>query len=71
MKDDELLIHIDFSENYVCKSLKEIQESRYGASKRQLTIHTGVYYTSSTEKPVSFVTVSDSLQHGPASESST
>ena len=66
MKDDELLIHIDFSENYVCKSLKEIQESRYGASKRQLTIHTGVYYTSSTEKPVSFATVSDSLQHGPA-----
>ena len=44
LEDDDLLIHIDFSENYVCKSQKEIQESRFGASKRQMTIHTGVYY---------------------------
>lgn len=66
MKDDECIIHIDFSENYACKLTEEIQSMHFGASKRQITLHTGVYYIGPNSKAESFCTVSDSLHHGPA-----
>ncbi|CAC5388399.1 unnamed protein product [Mytilus coruscus] len=64
LKKDECLLHIDFSENYVCKMSEEIQSMHFGASKKQLSLHTGVYYVSNYQK--TFCTVSENLQHGPA-----
>lgn len=66
IKPNEAVIHIDFSENFVCKHAKEIQGMHFGASKRQITLHTGVYYTGSEKKPHCFSSVSDSLEHGPS-----
>lgn len=66
MTDEEVLIHIDFSENYVCKLNAEIQSMHFGASKKQVTLHTGVFYIGKNSKGNSFCTVSDSLHHGPA-----
>ncbi|CAC5383346.1 unnamed protein product [Mytilus coruscus] len=63
-KKDECLLHIGFSENYVCKMSEEIQSMHFGASKKQLSLHTGVYYVSNYQK--TFCTVSENLQHGPA-----
>ena len=71
LKLNEVHIIIDFSENYVCKSDKEIPAAHFGASKKQLSLHTGVfyyffYYMDSKEKKIqcmSFDTVSDCLQH--------
>ena len=66
MAADEVLIHIDFSENYVCKLASEIQSMHFGASKHQVSLHTGVWYVGSDGKANSFCTLSDSLHHGPA-----
>lgn len=62
---NEIMIHIDFAENYECKLEKEIQSMHFGASKKQITLHTGVYYTAKDQQAQSFCTVSDSLEHGP------
>ncbi|CAC5359740.1 unnamed protein product [Mytilus coruscus] len=43
---------------------EEIQSMHFGASKKQLSLHTGVYYVSNYQK--TFCTVSENLQHGPA-----
>ena len=63
LKEDECLLHVDFSENYVCKLHAGIHGTHFGASKKQLSLHTGVYYTAQERK--TFCTVSESLQHGP------
>ena len=65
MDVNECILHIDFAENYACKLGKEIQSMHFGASKRQITLHTGVQYLSNAE-PVSFCSISDSLEHNPA-----
>ena len=39
---------------------------KFGASKRHTTLHTGVYRYGESEKSVSFCSVPDSLEHGPA-----
>ena len=44
MKNTEMLIHVDFSENFSCKYHQEIQSIHFGASRSQITIHTGVAY---------------------------
>lgn len=64
LNKNECLLHIDFSENYVCKISEEIQSMHFGASKKQLSLHTGVYYVQNNQR--TFCTVSESLQHGPA-----
>jgi hypothetical protein len=62
--DKDVIVHIDFSENYSCKCTSEIQGMHFGASQRQITLHTGmVYYKDSSQ---SFTTLSDSMFHGPA-----
>jgi hypothetical protein len=39
----------------------------FGASQRQISLHTGVYYAGSSDsKPQCFCTVSDELHHGPS-----
>lgn len=63
-RDNELILHVDFSENYLCKYTEEIQSVHFGASKKQISIHTGLAYLSNTTLP--FATLSDNLSHGPA-----
>lgn len=65
LKPGELLLHVDFSENYVCKYFREIQSVFYGSSKKQLTLHTGVLYYkkgSETEQEC-FCTLSECRRH--------
>ena len=64
MNDNECLVHIDFSENYVAKLASAISSAHYGASKHQITLRTGIYIRSSS-KANPLCSLSDSLQHGP------
>lgn len=61
----ELLFQIDFSQNYVSKCSTEIQAMHFGASKRQLSLHTGIRHhkEESKLKHSTFCTVSDNLDH--------
>lgn len=67
---DEVLVHIDFSENYICKYAQEIQSVHFGGSKQQISLHTVVIYyrpnESTTVVPVSICTMSENLRHDPA-----
>lgn len=65
LKNNEIMFRIDFSENYVAKYEHEVQAIHFGASKRQITFHTGVLYTKceSKVKATGFCTVSDNLDH--------
>lgn len=64
---DEILIQVDFSENYVIKYSHEIQSMHFGASKRQISLHTGLYYFHDQDKRSTrsqcFCSVSDTLDH--------
>lgn len=64
MKENEAMVHIDFSENYACKYDKEIQSVHFGPSQTQITLHTGVIYYKG-DCTTSFCTVSDCTNHGP------
>lgn len=44
LNDNEVLILVDFSENFVGKYNKEIHSAHFGAAKTQITLHTGVLY---------------------------
>lgn len=70
LKTDEVFVVVDFSENYVCKYASEIQSVHFGASKKQISIHTGAFFykdvTTSTIKCISFSTVSECLRHDAA-----
>lgn len=57
----DLLIHIDFAENYVCKYDTEIQSVHFGASRQQITLLTGVAYSSGLKE--AFCTVTPELDH--------
>ncbi|KAF2887192.1 hypothetical protein ILUMI_18981 [Ignelater luminosus] len=63
----ELRDKIDFSENYVTKYSTEIQATHFGASKRQISFHTGLHYVRDKQtrlvKSKSCCTVSDNLNH--------
>ena len=68
----ECLIHVDFSENYVCKFSKEAHSVHFGASRQQACMHTGVVYTRKRDEKgeqhlecTSFCTISDSTRHDP------
>ncbi|WAR19946.1 hypothetical protein MAR_001784 [Mya arenaria] len=64
MTHEEIMVHIDFSENYNTKYANEIQSVHFGASKQQIRLHTGIAYLG--DDKVSFCSVSDCLKHGPA-----
>ena len=66
MDENEVMIHVDFSENYITKQSAAIQSAHFGASQNQITIHTGVYYVGANSKPYTFGSISDSMEHGPA-----
>ncbi|CAH1233436.1 unnamed protein product [Diabrotica balteata] len=67
LQPNELLLQIDFSENYIAKYESEIQSMHFGASKKQISLHTGVYYyrteSDALVKSQSFCSVSDNLDH--------
>ena len=65
LKQHEVLLHVDFSENYLCKTADEIQAMHFGASKPQISLHTGIYYVGDKDG-TTFATVSDSTDHSPA-----
>lgn len=64
---NEVVILMDFSENFICKYSQEVQSVHFGASKVQVTLHTGVVYHVGTEgeneKCISFCSISSSLRH--------
>lgn len=63
MEMHEAVIHVDFSENYLCRHASEIQSAHFGASNCQVTLHTGVLYQTGCHR--SFATISPSLRHDP------
>lgn len=62
--ENEAIVHIDFLENCQCKYTEEITSIHFGASQRQISIHTGVAYLN--KKTVPFASLSDCLEHGPS-----
>jgi len=63
--EKECLTHIDFSEIYACKIEIEVQGMPFGASRNQVSLHTGVMYYKE-EKPESFCSISKNTRHDPA-----
>ena len=64
LEQHEVVIHVDFSENYSCRYFSEVQACNFGASNCQATLHTGILYTA--DGHVSFVTISSCLRHDAA-----
>lgn len=64
LTENEIVVHGDFSENFSCKLTEEIQSFHFGASRKQVSLHTGILYTYD-QKPVPFATISPSKDHGP------
>ncbi|CAG9796386.1 unnamed protein product [Diatraea saccharalis] len=62
---NDILIHVDFSENYCCKYSEEIQAVHFGGGRQQITMHTGVLYLRKDDaiKPVSFCSLSSDNRH--------
>lgn len=70
LKRNELLMKVDFSENYECKLAQEIKERHYPGAKKQISIHSGVMYYLNEDKNVdckSFATVTENKHHDAAS----
>lgn len=64
LTEGHLLLQIAFSQNYEAKLPIEIQSMHFGASKRQISLHTGVlYFKDGRPKHQSFCSVSDHLDH--------
>lgn len=40
MDENEVIVHMDFSENYACKYESEIQSFHFGGSRQQISLHT-------------------------------
>lgn len=63
LSDSDLFLHVDFSENYKCKYSAEPQSVHFGASRKKVTLHTGVIYGKDLKE--GFCTLSPSLLHTP------
>lgn len=61
LKVNEMVLHVDFSENYACKLNTEIQTYHFGGNRQQATLHTGVAYSVSGSQ--CYATISKSLRH--------
>lgn len=66
LKENEILIHCDFSENWSCKLSTEIQALHFGL-RPQVSIHTVVIYYKKKEEleKKCFSTISSETNHGP------
>ncbi|XP_026100440.1 uncharacterized protein LOC113071286 isoform X2 [Carassius auratus] len=58
---NEMVLHIDFSENYACKLNTEIQAFHFGGNRQQATMHTGVAYSVGGSQ--CYATISQSLRY--------
>lgn len=67
LPDHEIILQLDFAENYSCKSLEEVQSAYF--NQTMVTLHPIVaYYRYDRElKHKSFVVVSDEMSHKPSS----
>lgn len=63
LKNSEIAILCDFSENYQCKYANEVQSTHFGASKNAITLHTGAIFFNN--KVQTFTTISDNNSHEP------
>jgi hypothetical protein len=62
LDETNVVVHVDFSENFMCKYSREIQSAHFGASHEQASLHTGIIYAgANVVEP--FCTISDSLRH--------
>lgn len=61
LQNNEMVLHIDFSENYACKLNTEIQAFHFRGNRQQATLHTGVAYGIGGSQ--SYATISQSLRH--------
>lgn len=59
----DLKVLMDFNQNYLCKYGAEPQSVHFGASRQQVTLHTGMVYTEKFSE--GFTTLSPSLKHDP------
>ena len=66
--DDEVVLHIDFVENWATKLSSEVMSKHFRASQIQVTLHNGVAYFAETSHSsnFSFSTISDSNRHDAA-----
>ncbi|KYN11119.1 hypothetical protein ALC57_16736 [Trachymyrmex cornetzi] len=64
---NEVMLVCDFSENYNCKYSSEIQSVHFGASLKQISLHTDAFFykpsLNEEVKCVSFCSVSENLRH--------
>lgn len=65
LKEDECMLYIEFSKNYLCKYSHEIQSVHFGGSHQQATLQTGVLYTPGDQTPLAFCSISPSRRHDP------
>ncbi|KAK7131742.1 hypothetical protein R3I93_018339 [Phoxinus phoxinus] len=63
LSEDEVVLHIDFAENFLCKYSSEIQAVHFGDSHKQASLHTGVAYTKNSV--ISVCSISSSFRHDP------
>ena len=61
LREDELVVHVDFAENFNCKLNREVQAFHFGGNRKQATVHSCVAYTSDGVQ--SYATISGSLRH--------
>lgn len=70
LTENEVALHIDFSENYACKYHAEVQSHHWGGSRNQVTLHTVVLYHNQSKQTskqvISYCTVSSNKNHGPS-----
>lgn len=65
LSENDLVIHVDFSEKYSCKYATETQGVHFGGSRPLITLHTGVAYAANFKE--SFCTISECERQDPAS----
>jgi hypothetical protein len=65
--EDKLVLHIDFSEKYVCKLHTETQFFHFRGSRRQVILYTEIIYYNRKPDEIKqgFCTISSSVRHDP------
>ncbi|KAJ8670906.1 hypothetical protein QAD02_002165 [Eretmocerus hayati] len=69
LSENQVLVVNDFSANYLGESAEETHDTHFGASKKQISLHTGVLYYKDCESGEivckTFCTRSESCRHDP------
>lgn len=55
LSENDIVLHVDFSENFSCKYAVEVQGVHFGGSRPSFTLHTGIAYKA--ESKTSFCSV--------------